>query len=65
MLPNRVKWVQTGPYGAKRGQKGPNEAKSGHMVLIFCMLAYFYEIKKSCLATKSLRQKLAELWGFC
>ena len=71
MVQNRVKRGQTGPkraYGAKRGPKGqmgPNEAKWGHMGLIFCMHTYFYEIKKSCLATQALRQKLAELWGFC
>ena len=65
---NRAKWNQKGPYRAKWGQKGqmgPNEAKWGHMRLIFCMHAYFYEIKKSCLATQALRQKLAKLWGFC
>merc|ERR1711942_222525 len=71
MVQNRVKRGQTGPkraYGAKRGPKGqmgPNEAKWGHMGLIFCMHAYFYEIKKSCLATQALRVKLAELWLYC
>ena len=40
---------------------GPNEAKW----VKWGMHAYFYEMKKSCLATKALRQKLAELWGFC
>ena len=81
MVPNGAKQGQTGPNGVKRGQKwpksavwgqtwpkgptGPNEAKWGHMGLIFCMHTYFYEIKKSCLATQALRQKLAELWGFC
>ena len=65
--PHGVKWGQKGPkraYGAKSGQKGqtgPNEAKWGHMGLIFCMHAYFYEIKKSCFATQALRVKLAEL----
>ena len=67
--PNGAKWCQTGSNGAKRGKngqkralrgqtgpKGPNKAKWGHMGLIFHMHAYFYEIKKSC---------LAELWGFC
>ena len=65
MVPNDAKQSQTGPNGVKRGQKGPksalrgqmwpkgpmgpNEAKWGHMGLIFCMHAYFYEIKKSCL----------------
>ena len=74
MVPNGAKWCQTGSngatrgqtgpkraYGAKRGQTGPNKAKWGHMGLIFCMHAYFYEIKKSCLATQALRQKLAKL----
>ena len=74
MVPNRVKRGHTGSnrakkgpkraYGAKRGQKGqtgPNEAKWGHIGLIFCMHAYFYEIKKSCFATQALRVKLAEL----
>ena len=81
MVPNGAKQGQTGPHGVKRGQKGPkraygaksgqkgqtgpNEAKWGHMGLIFCMHAYFYEIKKSCLATQALRLKLAELWQFC
>ena len=81
MVPNGAKQGQTGPNGVKLGQKGPksalrgqmwpkgpmgpNEAKWGHMGLIFCMHAYFYEIKKSCLATQALRQKLAKLWGFC
>ena len=81
MVPNGAKWCKTGSNGVKRGQKGPkraygakrgpkgqmgpNEAKWGHMGLIFCMHAYFYEIKKSCLATQALREKLAELWGFC
>ena len=77
MVPNGAKRGQTGPQGVKRGQKGPkraygaergqkgqtglNEAKWGHMGLIFCMHAYFHEIKKSCLATQALRVKLAEL----
>ena len=77
MVPNGAKQGQTGPHGVKRGQKGPkrayraksgqkgqtgpNEAKWGHMGLIFCMHAYFYEIKKSCFATQALRVKLAEL----
>ena len=81
MVPNGAKQGQTGPNGVKRGQKGPkkasrgqmwpkgptgpNEAKWAHIGLIFCMHAYFYEIKKSYLATQALRQKLAELWGFC
>ena len=81
MMPNRVKQGHTGSNGAKKGQKGPkraygakrgpkgkmgpNEAKWGHMGLIFCMHAYFYEIKKSCLATQALRVKLAELWLYC
>ena len=81
MVPNGAKQGQTGPHGVKRGQKGPkraygaksgqkgqmgpNEAKWGHMGLIFCMHAYFYEIKKSCLATQALRLKLAELWQYC
>ena len=80
MVPNGAKWCKTGSNGVKRGQKGPkraygakrgpkgqmgpNEAKWGHMGLIFCMHTYFYEIKKSCLATQALRQKLAELLGF-
>ena len=64
MVPNRVKRGHTGSNGAKKGQKGPTEpkvAKWGHMGLIFCMHAYFYEIKKSCFATQALRVKLAEL----
>ena len=81
MVPNGAKWCKTGSNGVKRGQKGPkraygakrgpkgqmgpNEAKWGHMGLIFCMHAYFYEIKKSCLATQALRVKLAELWLYC
>ena len=81
MVPNDAKQSQTGPNGLKRGQtrpkralqgktwptgpNGPNEAKWGQMGLIFCMHTYFYEIKKSCYATQALRQKLAELWGFC
>ena len=81
MVPNGAKWCKTGSNGVKRGKKGPkraygakrgpkgqmgpNEAKWGHMGLIFCMHAYFYEIKKSCLATQALRVKLAELWLFC
>ena len=40
-------------------------AKHGQMGLIFCIHAYFYEIKKSCLATQALRLKLAELWQYC
>ena len=75
---NGAKQGQTGPNRVKRGQKGPkkiltgqnvakraNGAKRAHIGLIFCMHAYFYEIKKSHLATQALRQKLAELWGFC
>ena len=67
---NRATRGQTGPKRAKKGlrsqtgpkrQTGPNEAKWGHMGLIFFMHAYFYEIKKSCLATQALRVKLAEL----
>ena len=81
MVPNGAKQGQTGPHGVKRGQKGPkraygakrgqkgqmgpNVAKLGHMGLIFCMHAYFYEIKKSYLATQALRLKLAELWQYC
>ena len=81
MVPNDAKQSQTGPNGVKRaktrtkralrgktwpkGPNGPNEAKWGQMGLIFCMHAYFYEIKKSCLATQALRLKLAELWQFC
>ena len=81
MVPNDAKQSQTGPNGVKRaktrtkralrgktwpkGPNGPNEAKWGQMGLIFCMHAYFYEIKKSCLATQALRVKLAELWLFC
>ena len=81
MVPNGAKQGQTGPHGVKRGQKGPkraygaksgqkgqtgpNEAKWGHMGLIFCMHAYFYEIKKSCLATQAVRLKLAEILQYC
>ena len=65
MVPNGAKKGQTGSNGAKKGQKGltepngakrANGAKRGHMGLIFCMHAYFYEIKKSCLATQALRK---------
>ena len=81
MVPNDAKQSQTGPKGVNgvktrpnralwgitwpKGPNGPNEAKWGQMGLIFCMHAYFYEIKKSCLATQALRQKLGKLWGFC
>ena len=64
---NGVKWGKTRPKRALQGKtlpKGlnrPNEAKWGQMGLIFCMHAYFNEIKKSCLATQALRLKLAEL----
>ena len=61
MKPNEAK-------KAKEGLTGPNVAKRakwGHMGLIFCIHAYFNDIKKSCLATQALRQKLAEPWGFC
>ena len=56
--PKRAKKGFTDQIGPK-GQMGPNEAKWDHMGLIFCMQAYFYEIRKSCLATQALRQKLA------
>ena len=71
MTPNRVKRGQTRPKRVLQGQtwpkgpNGPNEAKWGQMGLIFCMHTYFYEIKKSCLATQALRQKLAKLWQYC
>ena len=74
MVANRVKRGQTGSNGAKKGQKVPygpivakraKQGQMGHMGLIFCMHAYFYEIKKSCLATQALRQKLTELWQYC
>ena len=81
MVPNGAKQSQTGPSGVKRGKtrpkrafrsqmwpKGPNrpnKAKWGQMGLIFCVHAYFHEIKKSCLATQALRLKLAELWQYC
>ena len=81
MVPNDAKQSQAGPNGVKRaktrtkralrgktwpkGPNGPNEAKWGQMGLIFCIHAYFYEIKKSCLATQALRVKLAELWLYC
>ena len=61
MGPNEVKKGLTGPNvakRAKRGQMGSNGAD-------YFACTYFYEIKKSCLATQSIRQKLAELWGFC
>ena len=61
---NRDKQSKTRPKRALRGKtgpKGPNEAKLGQMGLIFCMHAYFYEIKKSCFATQALRLKLAKL----
>ena len=77
MVPNDAKQSQTGPNGVKRGKtrpkralrgqtwpkgpNGPNKAKWGQMGLIFCVHAYFHEIKKSCFATKALRLKLAEL----
>ena len=59
-VPKSAVWGQTWP----KGPTGPNEAKWGHMGLI-CMQAYFYEIKKSYLATQALRLKLAELWQYC
>ena len=71
---NGAKWGQTGLKRTKsvllgqtwpKGPTGSNKVKWGHMGLIFCMHAYFYEIKKSCLATQALRPKLVELWGFC
>ena len=81
MVPNDAKQSQTGPNGVKRaktrtkralrgktwpkGPNGPNEAKWGQMGLIFCMHAYFYEIKKSCLATQAIRLKLAEILQYC
>ena len=81
MVPNDAKQSQTGPNGVKRaktrtkralrgktwpkGPNGPNEAKWGQMGLIFCMHAYFYEIKKSCLATQAVRLKLAEILQYC
>ena len=68
MVPNGANQGQTGPNGAKYGLTGPNvdkRAKWSQMGLSFCMHAYFYEVKKSCLATHALRQKLAKLWGFC
>ena len=55
------KWGQTRPKRVLRGKRG----QMGSNVAVFCMHAYFYEIKRSCLATQALRQKLAELWGFC
>ena len=81
MVPNDAKQSHTGPNGVKRaktrtkralrgktwpkGPNGPNEAKWGQMGLIFCMHAYFYEIKKSCLATQAIRLKLAEILQYC
>ena len=81
MVPNDAKQSQTGPNGVKRaktrtkralrgktwpkGPNGPNEAKWGQMGLIFCMHAYFYDIKKSCLATQAVRLKLAEILQYC
>ena len=50
---NVVKRVKTRPKRALRGKtwpkglNGPNKAKWGQMGRIFCMQAYFYEIKKS------------------
>ena len=77
MVPNDAKQSQTGQNGLKRGKtrpkralwgqtwpkepNGPNEAKWGQMGLIFCVHAYFHEIKKTCFATQALRLKLAEL----
>ena len=61
MVPNRVKRGQKGQKKTSRGQTGPkgatglNEAKWAHIGLFFF----------SYLATQALRQKLAELWGFC
>ena len=78
MMPNRVKRVQTGSNGLKRGRKGPYGAKLGQKGQtgqtkpngvkwgwFFCMHAYFYEIKKSCLATQAIRLKLAEILQYC
>ena len=65
---------ETGPKRAKRAlrgqtwRKGPNGTKRGQMGsygIDFLHARNFYEIKKSCFATQALRQKLAELWGFC
>ena len=60
--PNGAKWVKTGPNRvkrAKRGQTRPNGAD------VFVCMHILMRRKKSCLATKALRQKLAELWEFC
>ena len=78
MMRNRVKRVQTGSNGLKRGRKGPYGAKLGQKGQtgqtkpngvkwgwFFCMHAYFYEIKKSCLATQAVRLKLAEILQYC
>ena len=65
---NGAKLGQTGSNRAKRGERGqigPHGAKQGQTRLIFCMHKYFYERKKSCLATQALTLKLAELWQFC
>ena len=50
-----------GTNWAKWGQTGLNRAKGGK----HCMHKYFYERKKSYLATQALRQKMAELWRYC
>ena len=75
--PNRAKWCQTGSHRAKWGQTGPKKAKKSLAGLNVAKRAnrakrgqmgsygLIYEIKKSYLATQALRQKLAELWGFC
>ena len=49
---------QMGPYKDERGQTGQNWDD-------FCKQAYFYKRKISYLATHALRQKEANLWGFC
>ena len=43
--PNRAKQGQTRPNENKRSQEGAKMAKWGQTGLIFCMHAYFYEIK--------------------
>ena len=62
--PNVVTRGQMEPYGAKQGQTG-KRGLTGPNRFIWNIQEYFYEMEISYLASQTLRQKLAELWGFC
>ena len=62
--PNVVTRGQMEPYGAKQGQTG-KQGLTGPNRFIWNIQEYFYEMEISYLASQTLRQKLAELWGFC